>query len=232
MGWWSERRARKARAAARAALEGADPRALRYVERPFALDPRSPAERTRFVVLDSEATGLDLAADRLLTVAAVAVVDGAVRVADHVELTIDRPTVGAAPIHGLLPRDLAGGTSEAEAMLGLLDHLEDAVLVAHHVAFDGGMIEAALRRIHPALRLWNPRLDTAALARRLELGPLPVQPSRGASFALDALCDRYGVPLSGRHTAAGDALATACLLLVLLARARRQGIVTVGDLLR
>jgi DNA polymerase-3 subunit epsilon len=41
----------------------------------------------------------------------------------------------------------------------------------------------------------------------------------------------YGIEVPDRHTAAGDALATALLFQRLLKKAERRGIVTLGDLL-
>lgn len=50
-------------------------------------------------------------------------------------------------------------------------------------------------------------------------------------YSLDKLCERYGISLDDRHTAAGDALLTAQLLIKLLKVADKKGIKTFGDLM-
>lgn len=203
-----------------------------------AADPRT----LRLAVIDTETTGLDPRRDRILSIAGVAVADGRVQAADAWECLVVGDDVGghAATIHGMIRRDVRDGVAPAEGLAGLLQWLGDAVLVAHHAAFDAAILDRHLAETWPEAAhrgrvLWNPRLDTARLARRLEQatgrhGEAAAANGDG-SLGLDAVCRRHGVRISGRHTAGGDALATAMLLLPLLAIARRRGIRTGGRLL-
>ena len=221
---------------ARRALSGrgADARLLRYTEHAFARRGRMPLHEVRFVVFDTEATGLDIETNRMLSLAAVAVRNGAIDLSDRLELTFEADHVGgraAAEIHQMVTADLRDGLSEADGTIDFIEFVRDSVLVAHHVGFDVAMVNKALGRLGP-VRLYNPLVDTLVLDRRLTRGPMPRDDHhRDEDRSLDGLCTKFGLDIPMRHSAAGDALATAQLLLALLARAERRGIRTLGALL-
>ncbi len=111
--------------------------------------------------------------------------------------------------------------------------LSGDVFVAHNAAFDWGFVSAELRVSDlsiagfvapPAAVLPTRRLCTVRLARAL----LPHLRRR----SLDAVAHYYGVPIAGRHRAAGDALATAHCLLRLLDDAGTRGCDTWDDVER
>ncbi|MCB0644764.1 MAG: hypothetical protein KDC44_24130, partial [Phaeodactylibacter sp.] len=79
-------------------------------------------------------------------------------------------------------------------------------------------------------RLQNRLVDTRDLAIRVEhvIKPDIVKPG---NYTLDSLCRRYQIPMSDRHTAAGDAYITAILLLKMLHRLKKRGIANFGQLL-
>lgn len=208
-----------------------DPALARYLATFEPLDDAMPLEAVRFVVIDIEATGLDTAKDRILTIGAIPVTATRLQPGEALELTVLQDTVGAeaAPIHGLVRQDVADGVSEPEALGQFVDRLGNAVLVAHHVAFDQGILDAALER-HGGAPLLNDVVDTEVLTRRLALGPLPRETTE--RFTLDASAERYALETEARHTAPGDALLTAELLLRLLVDARRAGLRRLRDLLR
>ena len=197
----------------------------------------TPIAEARFVVFDTETSGLDMATNRLLSIAGVAMNGLDVALDDAFDAVIAQSDVGgadAAVVHGLISSDLAGGLPEDEAASRFLAYADDSVLVAHHAAFDLRMLNKAIAP-HKGAKVWNPAVDTAQLARRVEVGPMPSNHARGAdereSYRLDSLVRRYGIEVPERHTAAGDALATALLFQRLLKKADRRGIRTLGDLL-
>ena len=214
------------------------PRALRdYMANKRRLPRSTPLADVRFVVFDSETSGLDLAKNRLLSIAGVAMSGPEVQLDDAFEAMVAQADVGganAAVVHGLVPNDLAGGLPEDEAAARFLAFAGDAVLVAHHAAFDIQMLRKAIAE-HRGATVWNPAIDTAQLAERVEVGPMRSSRATGtnpsASYRLDNLVERYAIDLADRHTAAGDALATALLFQRLLKKAERRGIRTLGDLL-
>jgi DNA polymerase-3 subunit epsilon len=201
-------------------------------------DKSAPLAEVRFVVFDTETSGLDLSKNRLLSIAGVAVEGLEVRLDDAFDAVIRQDDVGgaeAAVVHGLISSDLYDGVDERDAAADFLRFAGASVLVAHHAAFDLHMLRKAIVRCRGA-KVWNPTIDTAQLAKRVEVGPMASSEARGAddrhAYRLDELVRRYDIEVPDRHTASGDALATALLFQRLLKKAERRGIHTLGDLLR
>jgi len=208
-----------------------------YMSRKRKPSKSTPLCDVRFVVFDTETTGLDLRKNRLLSIAGVAMNGPEVALDDAFEVMVEQTDVGgadAAVVHGLISNDLVGGLPEDEAAARFLAFTRDSVLVAHHAAFDLRMLQKAID-VYRGAKVWSPAVDTAQLARRVEVSPLPSNEAQDAddreAYRLDSLVRRYNIEVPERHTAAGDALATALLFQRLLKKAERRGIVTLGDLL-
>ena len=196
-----------------------------------------PLTEVRFVVFDSETTGLDLAKNKLLSIAGVGMMGTDVQLDDTFSAMVLQPDVGgadAAVVHGLISSDLTDGLPETEAAALFLAYAGDSVLIAHHAAFDMRMLQKAIAPFRGA-KVWNASIDTAHLAKRVEAGSMSSTDATGVDkpedYQLDNLVARYGIEVPERHTAAGDALATALLFQRLLKKAKRRGIQTLGDLL-
>jgi DNA polymerase III subunit epsilon len=181
-----------------------------------------PIDRIRFVVLDSETTGLNPAVDRLVTIGAVAVQDGEIVLEDSFSalLQLERNTE-AVTVHGVTRDAAKKGLSEPEAVARFLDYLRDGVIVGHHIGHDIATFDAALQR-HWGTTLLNRHLDTMDLTLHLEksgafAGRPPIR-----HFTLDSLCTMFGVIPHDRHTATGDAFITAQVFLRLLRLSSRH----------
>jgi DNA polymerase-3 subunit epsilon len=182
---------------------------------------RTPLETARWVVIDSETSGLDAARDHLLSVGAVVVRDGAIQLAEFFEARIQQHRPSAHDnilIHGIGGDAQRGGQPLAQVIDALARFLGDGLPVAFHAPFD-----AAVLRRH-GLRTRATWLDLATLAPALF-------PAKGqADSPLEHWLAAFGIPPRARHDALGDAFATAQLLLVALAEARRQRVASVEGL--
>jgi DNA polymerase-3 subunit epsilon len=215
--WWYRRRA----------PEGP----LRDVLTAEAPPGRADVRAVEFVALDLETTGLDPAADRIISVGHVRVAEGRVRMgtARHVLVQIDGSVAQSATIHGIRDADLDAGASEREALDEVLRVIAGRVLVMHNASFDLGFLGHACRR-HYGTPLAHDAVCTLTLAynqrRGLERG------IRDGELRLQALRDAYGLPRYGAHNALTDALSTAELFLAMAAhRAGGSGRVRLKDVL-
>jgi DNA polymerase-3 subunit epsilon len=130
----------------------------RCFDRTWADD--SSIDSVRFVVLDSETTGLNPRVDRLITIGAVAVQNSEIIVEDSFDalIKIDRNTE-AVTVHGVTRDQSLRGVDEAVAIEKFLDYLGDGVIVGHHIGHDISTLDAALER-HWGITLANRSLDT------------------------------------------------------------------------
>jgi len=189
----------------------------------------TPVDHVRFVVLDSETTGLDPRHDRLITIGSVGVHAGEIQIDDSFDalIRVDANT-SAVAVHGVTRDESRRGIEEPAALERFLDYVGDGVIVGHHIGHDIATFDAGYER-HWGVKLLNRSMDTMDLTLHLEqdgafAGRPPIR-----HFTLDALCEMFDVIPHDRHTAGGDAFITAQVLLRLLKLAARHGRTTLGS---
>jgi DNA polymerase III subunit epsilon len=191
-------------------------------------DAGQAAQTGRWVAIDLETSGLDAGSDRMVSIGAVAVVGARLRPEDSFELIVrqDMPTEHEnILIHQIGVQRQLEGVRADEALTALKAFLAGSPLVGFHLAFDKQVLVRAFRE-HLDSRFESHCLDLAALAPIL----YPAEAKRRTS--LDDWLAFFGIAVAERHSAAGDAAATAELLLRLLPDARAQKLETFKDLLR
>ena len=182
---------------------------------------RHPADDDgRWVVLDTETTGLDVRRDRLLSIGAVAVGSDGIRIGDSFEVLLQTEGAGTAEnivVHGIGHEAQRHGVAPSDALAAFSAFVAGAPCVAYNADFDRTVLERAYAAAGlPALG--GPWLDVAPLASVLVPGPAGT-----TAMALDDWLSRFAIAVDARHHAAADALATAELLLRLRAIAAAQG---------
>ncbi len=192
---------------------------------PAADEAQRPLASLVYTVFDTETTGLSPSeGDEIIQIGATRVVAGRLRRQENFEQLIDpkRPLSEAGiRIHGIEPRMLQGQPDIAQVLPAFHRFAADTVLVAHNAAFDMRFLQ--LKEASTGLRFDQPVLDTLLLSAVLH----PQQDSH----RLEAIAERLGVPLLGRHTALGDAMVTAEIFVRMLPLLQAQGITTLGQAL-
>lgn len=202
---------------------------LRCFEQSFTAE--TPSDLVRFVVLDSETTGLDPRKDRLITIGAVGVIASEILLDDVFDALLQTEyNSGSVTVHGVTRQESLSGMTEPEALERFLGYLKDGVIVGHHIGHDVATLNAGYER-HWGFSLKNHSLDTMELTLNLERDGAFQGSDLISEFSLDGLCSLFGVIPYDRHTAAGDAFMTAQVFLRLLRLASRHGRSTLGRLM-
>jgi DNA polymerase-3 subunit epsilon len=184
-----------------------------------------PLAALSYTVFDTETTGLEPSAgDRILQFGATRINAGKLRRQDCFDQLVDPqrsiPPAGI-PIHGITPEMVAGQPVIAAVLPAFHAFAADTVLVAHNAAFDMRFLQ--LLEAETGIVFNQPVLDTLLLSA-------VVHPQQ-ESHRLEAIAERLGVPVLGRHTALGDAMVTAEVFLKLLPLLEAMGIRTLGQAL-
>jgi DNA polymerase III subunit epsilon len=179
-----------------------------------------PVSEMRCVVVDVETSGLNLQEDKLISIGAVAVVNGKIALGDSFYVVLQQRAAsekGNILLHGIGTSEQLEGALPIDALLAFLDYLGKDPLIAFHVTFDETMIRRSIRE-YLGLSFKHPWLDLAYVMPGLN--PLLAK----KYYALDDWVGHFGIRIDARHNALADALATAQLFQVALAMAGKKDI--------
>lgn len=185
-----------------------------------------PFNATRYVVVDVESSGLNLMKDHLISIGAIAVVNGQIVLGESFYVVLQQETVSHKEnilLHGIGGAAQTGGMPAADALLAFLEYLGKDPLIAFHVTFDQTMIRRAIRQCLgiPFDHAW---VDMAYLMPAI----YPVYASRYRS--LDDWIAHFNIHNDARHNALSDAMVTAQLLQIALGQASKKNIVNFAGL--
>lgn len=174
------------------------------------------------LVLDTETTGLDVKRDRVVSIAALPLHGPRAYKARALDLLVN-PGMPIPPksslIHGITDAMVGTAPGFGDVAAELIPLVAGRVLVGHNVGFDAAMLrrEAVLAGVR-----W-PEPPTLCLTQ-IEALLAP----EGADLSLDAMAARRGIDIHGRHTALGDVLVSAEILLHMLPELAARGVTTYG----
>jgi DNA polymerase-3 subunit epsilon len=179
----------------------------------------------RYVVVDTETTGLDLRRDRVIAIGAVVVDCRRIRLGDCFATLLRQPAASATAnilVHGIGGQMQMGGVDPAAGMLSFLGFAGKSPLVAFRAEFDRTMLERGLRSVLgvPVRHAW---IDLAFL--------LPALFPRAECSSLDDWLVHFGFGGGARHDATADAFATAQLLQIALVAGEAQQMANAAQLI-
>lgn len=178
---------------------------------------RTPVDEARYVALDTETTGFAAyAGDEIVQ---IALLEYRGLEATGAELcTLVRPGIPIPPrateIHGIDDTMVTDAPTIDDVIDDVVEFVQDAVLIGHHVTFDLRFINRVAQRALYC-RLPNPAVDTMLLYLS--------QSGRLGHYGLEDVAAACDVPIEGRHDARGDALIAAAIFRHLAAKAAAEG---------
>ena len=193
-----------------------------WSEKSHGLEDRLLSELT-FTVFDTETTGLNPSqGDEIIQIGATRIVNGKLLRSESFEQLVDpqRPLAPeSAKIHGITSEMLRGQPTIDKVLPAFHAFAADTVLIAHNAAFDMRFLQ--LKEEETGLRFDHPVLDTLLLSA-------VIHPNQ-ESHRLEAIAERLGLTIVGRHTALGDAIVTAEVFLKLVPLLADKGIRTLRE---
>ncbi len=188
----------------------------------------APLKDLTYVVFDTETTGLEPHRDdEIVQIGGVRIVNNRILRSEAFDRLVHpgrRIPPASTRIHGITDEHVALAEPLLPSIARFHAYAGGAVLVAHNAAFDMSFLTKHRRELEVAFT--QPVLDTVLLAAHVF--------GADEMLTLDALADRFGVELPNqeRHTALGDALATAEVFLKLVALLEAEDTRTLGDALQ
>ena len=198
--------------------------------------PTGAIRDARFVVMDTELTGLEPRKDAIISIGALRMRGIEIEVGGSFQVLV-RPNVElgneSVLIHGITHSQVADQPPLDIALSAFQDYLKDEpILVGYCLALDLAFLERGFRKcFNRPFR--PPAVDTlslyAWLKRRHEHPAFSLPPG---SLTLFGLSKAFGVPVERGHNALADAYMTAQLFQRLLGLATPLGLESLQDLLR
>ena len=171
-----------------------------------------------YVVFDTETTGLfPSKGDEIISIGAVRVENGTVDEAAAYSRLVN-PGGPIAPdsiqYHGITDDMVEGEGSIADVLPSFREYVGDSILIAHNAAFDMKFLQ--LKEEATGITFPNLVLDTLLISVFLD--------HQSENHSLDGIAKQMGITIEGRHTALGDAIATATIFCKMMNRLEARGI--------
>jgi len=202
----------------------------------LSVDADTPITDVRYVVVDTELTGLDEKKDSIVSIGAVRMAGGNINIGATFSRLVKPGTelsAASVVIHGITPSEVIKKPDIDPVLSEFFDFCGDSVIVGHFISIDLAFINREMKRIadRPAS---NPAIDTFGvhewLRKRAVSYDCPSFPHAGYKLYDIAKC--FGIEVSGAHQALMDAFITAQLFQQFLPMLVDAGVCSIGELLK
>ena len=167
------------------------------------------------VAFDCETTGLDVAKDDIITIAAVLIKGDKIMLSERFEALV-RPDAAIKPdamkIHQLREADVEDQLPIRKILRDFLHFIGSRPLVGYYLEFDMNMID---KHVLPFIQIGlpNQRIEISNLYYERKYGDAP--PGTSIDLRFTSILKDLGLPNLGQHNALSDAVMTAMAYIVL-----------------
>lgn len=194
-------------------------------------------EDCRFVVIDTELTGLNYKKDEIVSIGGIKMIGKRIELGKTFYATV-KPKNGIAKesiiIHNITPSEVKDSPSIDSVISRFLNFCEDDIIVGHFISLDMKFINKELNNAIKQ-KIQNPILDTMTIYDWIEkqhLKTIGYDEIILGEKDLLSLSKKYNIAMIGAHNALIDAFITAQLFQRLLAQLHGMGITKTKDLIR
>jgi len=214
--------------------------AVLFTRRPAAetgVDLSMSVGAARYVVMDTELTGMDARRDSIISVGAVGMQGGRIALGDTFYEMVSpetKLTSESIVVHGIMPSEVANKPSIQTVIDDFLKFCRGAVMVGHFVSLDLAFLNKVMKRLY-GRRFPQPAADTGRISDWMQDHDNGFRRNYGCSDGnkdLFSLAKKHHIPVSEAHNALMDAFITAQLFQRFLGFLPELGVRTVKDLLR
>jgi DNA polymerase-3 subunit epsilon len=197
---------------------------------------KTPITDVRYVVVDTELTGLDEKKDSIVSIGAVRMTGGRIELGDMFYRLVSpkaKLTADSVVIHEITPSDVAAQPAIDTVLAEFLDYAANDVLVGHFVSIDLSFLNREMKRLYRR-EIENAAIDTFTLDEwlRKQLKPHACFAKVLSGYRLYDIAKNIGIPASGSHNAIADAFTTAQLLQRFIPLLKEAGVQDIGELLK
>jgi DNA polymerase-3 subunit epsilon len=197
---------------------------------------KTPITDVRYVVVDTELTGLDDQKDSIVSIGAVRMTGGRIALGDSFYRLVSpkaKLTANSVVIHGITPSDVVAQPVIDTVLAEFLDYAADDVLVGHFISIDLAFLNREMKRLYRR-EIGNAAIDTFTLDEwlRKRLKPHACFAKVLSGYRLYDIAKSIGIPPNASHNAIADAFTTAQLLQRFIPLLKEAGVHNIGELLK
>ena len=199
------------------------------------IDESIPVADMRYVVIDTELTGLDEKRDSIVSIGAIKMAGGKIELQDTFYRLVNPETALTAKsviIHQITPSEVEKKPAIEQVLAEFLQFCGNDVVIGHCVSIDLSFIDRETKKTSSGT-MQNPVLDTSAIYQWIQrrYSSEKALPGSFSDSGLYEIAQYFGIPVNGAHNALMDAFITAQVFQRFLPMLIKGGIERIGDLL-